>query len=589
MTILEFIRKNSLMVLIVIVAVGAGLVMMDYSGKGSAFSRDFYIRVDDVGYSYPEAAALGENGKQYLSSLISATGELTEHLDADGNGTIDSAEQPAAIAWQQEHPEVFQSLNDLRSVYAAWHYGVAKDGEVNVAINRAMLQAEADRLGLHPSEEQIDAYLRSLPAFKKEDGSFNLDLYRRLAGYRHGNVSRVHEEALRGVVADIIIWDALQKMVSDNIAFNTKAQTTYLDAISQNISGITAFIPSSAIPAAPDPTEEELRAYWEQHKENYKSDEQRIISVYTLTPGEGSNTENLLATADEILQELSLANGQGLDGILDRASKNPQYEPFTYLQADGSTLQSYELATQQELAERLQDTVNDNGKDVPLAAIAFSEVENVATPEIYQSAKANGTADRLVAIRQIRGFYTTADGKLKLVRIEAVKPPTVLDYEEAKDRALTDCRKERADNALKCKAQEIYEQIQKNLGEKGLRNAFEIASTSGGAVEDFGPLAMGQLNTVLPTGVSDADLIGTPSGKLAPLATLPNGARITAVSRRTVEKSPSATMRRQLMELPMQNDQLRAEMMQEWQNAGFSRFNVQLSSSVRTVQNSGEE
>ena len=145
MTILEFIRKNSLMVLIVIVAVGAGLVMMDYSGKGSAFSRDFYIRVDDVGYSYPEAAALGENGKQYLSSLISATGELTEHLDTDGNGTIDSAEQPAAIAWQQEHPEVFQSLNDLRSVYAAWHYGVAKDGEVNVAINRAMLQAEADR------------------------------------------------------------------------------------------------------------------------------------------------------------------------------------------------------------------------------------------------------------------------------------------------------------------------------------------------------------------------------------------------------------------------------------------------------------
>ena len=85
MTILEFIRKNSLMVLIVIVAVGAGLVMMDYSGKGSAFSRDFYIRVDDVGYSYPEAAALGENGKQYLSSLISATGELTEHLDTDGN------------------------------------------------------------------------------------------------------------------------------------------------------------------------------------------------------------------------------------------------------------------------------------------------------------------------------------------------------------------------------------------------------------------------------------------------------------------------------------------------------------------------
>ena len=589
MTILEFIRKNSLMVLIVIVAVGAGLVMMDYSGKGSAFSRDFYIRVNDVGYSYPETAAMGENGKQFLSSLISATGELTEHLDADGNGAIDPSEQPAAIAWQQEHPEVFRSLNDLRSVYAAWHYGVAKDGEVNVAINRAMLQAEADKLGLHPSEEQIDAYLRALPAFKKKDGSFDLDLYRRLAGYRHGNTNRVHEEAFRGVVSDLIIWDALRKMVGDGVAFNAKAQVAYLDAISQSISGITAFIPSSAAPAAPDPTEDELKAYWEQHKENYKSDERRSISVYTLTPGEGGNSENLLATADEILQELSLANGQGLDDILDRASKNPQYEPFSYLQADGSALQSYELSTQQELAELLRDTVNDNGKDTPLATIAFSEVENVATPEAYLAAKTNGTADRLVAIRQIRGFYTTPDGKLKLVRIEAVEPPTVLSYEKAKERALVDCRKERADHALRQYAQKIYDQIQSALAEKGLRDAFEIATTAGSTVEDFGPLAMGQLNTILPSGVSDADLIGTPSGKLAPLAILPDGARITAVSRRTVENSPSATIRRQLMELPMQNEQLRAEMMQEWQNDGFTRFKVQLSTSVRTTRDSGEE
>lgn len=589
MTILEFIRKNSMLVLIVIVAVGAGLVMMDYSGKGSAFSRDFYIRVNGVGYSYPETAALGENGKQYLSSLISATSELSDHLDANGNGIIDPDEEPAAIAWQQEHPEVLQSMNNLRTIYAAWHYGVAKDGEVNVAINRAMLQAEADALGMHPSEEQIDAYLRSLPAFKKEDGSFNLDLYRRLTGYHHGNISRVHEEAFRGAVSDIMIWEAIREIVGDGIAYNTKAQAAYLDSISQNISGITAFIPATAIPAVPEPTEEELHAYWEQHKENYKSDERRIISVYTLTPKEGSNQENLLATADEIMQELSLANGQGLDGILDRASKNRQYEPFTYLLADGKTSQNYELATQQQLAEQLKDRVNDNGQDVPLADIAFSEVENVATPEKYLAAKTNGTADRLVAIRQIRGFYTTEDGKLKLVRIEAVETPTVLSYEEAKSRAREDFCKERADIALRQHTEKLHDQIQKAINEKGLRGAFELATAAGGTVEDFGPLAMGLVSTVLPEGVSDPDLIGTPSGKLAPLAILPEGARITAVSSRTIESSPAMTMRRQLMELPAQNERLRAEMMQEWQNAGFTRFNVQPSASVRTRQNSNEE
>ena len=187
MTILEFIRKNSLLVIIVIAAVGAGLVMMDYSGKGSAFSRDFYIRVDGTSYDYAETANMGENGKHFLSSLYSATRELIEPLAGDNVSGSDEQLQAALAAWQQEHPDVVQSLNMLNEVYSDWHYGVTKDEAVNVALNRAMLHAEADKLGLHPSEEQIDAFLRSLSAFRTPDGSFNTELYRRLTGYRHGH------------------------------------------------------------------------------------------------------------------------------------------------------------------------------------------------------------------------------------------------------------------------------------------------------------------------------------------------------------------------------------------------------------------
>ena len=69
MTFLEFIRKNSLLVLIVIVAIGAGLIMMDYSGQGSAFSRDFYIQVNGTNYQYPEAYNLGENGSSVIQNI----------------------------------------------------------------------------------------------------------------------------------------------------------------------------------------------------------------------------------------------------------------------------------------------------------------------------------------------------------------------------------------------------------------------------------------------------------------------------------------------------------------------------------------
>ena len=584
MTILEFIRKNSLLVIIVIAAVGAGLVMMDYSGKGSAFSRDFYIRVDGTSYDYAETANMGENGKHFLSSLYSATRELIEPLAGDNVSGSDEQLQAALAAWQQEHPDVVQSLNMLNEVYSDWHYGVTKDEAVNVALNRAMLHAEADKLGLHPSEEQIDAFLRSLSAFRTPDGSFNTELYRRLTGYRHGHGNRVQEELFRGVVADILIWEGLRSLMGKDVSFNSGTQETLLDALRQSVTGRTAWLPSEKVSSPPEPTEDELKAYWENHKQNYMSDERRIVSVYTLTPTDEGNMENLLSTADMLMQDLSLANGRGLDKLLAEAQQNPEYDPFNYVGEDGSTHRTFPLSTQEELAQSLKDEVNFEGNDVPLAKVAFSEIEQAPDPATYEAASAAGNAEQNLSIRQIRGFYTSSDGKLKLVRIEAIERPSPLAYEQAREKALTDFRKEREANALQLAAEKLYKEMQEALSEKGLQGAFDLASAAGAIVEDFGPAELFKPTSVLPSGVSDTDMMATPSGKLTPLVVQPTGARFTCITGRTVEDSPAITMQKRMFDMPRLNSQLRNSMMQEWQNAAYSRFDVQLAPSVRTVQ-----
>lgn len=485
MTILEFIRRNSLLVLIVIVGVGAGLVMMDYSGRTSAFSRDFYIKVNGTGYSYAEVASLGENGKEFLASLFTATRQRIDQFDADENGQFDEKESEALDAWQKAHPEVVRFYNQLNSIYSAWTYGVAHSDAENVAINRAMIKAEADALGLHPSEEQIDAYLRAMPAFQKEDGSFNTELYSRLAGFRRGTPNRVQEELFRDVIADMMIWESLQSIVSGGVRYNAQAQLAQMDALTQSVSGRTAWLPQEAAPTPAEPTEEELKAYWEEHKDAYKSPERRIISVYTLTPGAESTMENLLYTADGLMQELSQANGQGLDKILADAAENAEYDPFTYLQADGSTHVTYPLSTQEQLKEELKDTVNYEGEESPLSQVAFSEISEAPTAEAYEAAAAAGNAEANLSIKQIRGFYNTADGKLKLVRIEAVEPPAVLPYEEAKERALADFRSVRAVNALSDYAHKVYEEMTQLVEEKDLAAAFAHAVQAGAKAEFY--------------------------------------------------------------------------------------------------------
>lgn len=589
MTILEFIRKNSFLVLIVIFGVGAGLVVMDYAGKGSAFSQDYYIKVNGTRYDYADTMQLGENGKEYLASLVRATRQVVDQFDVNEDGQFDENEAAALQAWQNEHPEFEQFYGLLNHIYSMWNYGQADHDSDNVGIVRALLKAAADELGLHPSEEQIDNYLRSMPVFKQKDGTFNMELYHRLTGFRHGVANRKQEELFRDVIADMIRWEALQAIVMDGVAYNTKAQLEQLNSFLQSASGRTAWLPTSAVPTPAEPTEDELKAYWETHKEAYKSDERRIVSIYTLSPAKESNMENLLSTTDMIMQDLSLANGQGLDKLLKEAANNPEYDPFNYLQEDGSTHITYDLATRAELKDRLAEIVNYDGNETPLAEVAFAEVKEAPGAADYKAATEKGTADKLVSIKQIRGPYITNDEKIKLIRVEAIEAPGTLPYEEARSKALADCRTERAEQALQTAAEKLYSEMQTTLADKSIQEAFKLAAEAGAQVEMYGPLNMADLSTTLPSGMTDANILSTPSGKLMPLAVLPDGARISSVDKRTVEDSPALAMQKRLYRLPLENMRLRRFMMQEWLNAAYTRYNVQLSPHVRLRGNTTED
>lgn len=583
MNVLEFIRRNSLLVLIVIAAVGLGLVMMDYSGKGSYFSRDFYIQVNGTGYSYPETANLGENGQQYLQSLYSATTtKLRNQFDVNEDDTLSEDEEAAMQAWMTEHPEYSEFMNHISSVLNGWAFGYADDAGVNVAVNRAVLRAEAEQLGIAPSKEQVDAYLENMPAFKKADGSFDQELYRRLTGFRDGMSDNVQEAAFRSVVSDMMIWDVLTDLLTDGVHYQTKTVSDLVDMLVQQVSGKTAWLPASAAPAPAAPTDEELKAWWEEHKDQFKSEERRIVSVYTLTPGEGSSIEALMSTADNLMQDLSQANGKGFDTLLAAAAENPENEPFTYLTADGKSHVTLPLSTLAEAAPALQQEVDHNGKTATLAEIAFKEVDSAPTVAAYEAAEQAGTADELATITQVRGSFPTKDGKLIIIRVEAAEPPTVLDFETAKPAALAALTKERADHALEMAAQELFGKMEAALPEGGVEAAMKLAAEAGAEVSDFGPVSVGLAeNGELPQGLEPQALMSVSSGKLAPLNVLADGARITAVTGRQVQDSADFTALKAFRLIPTQNAQLRAAVLQDWLINAYGRYQVQLSDHVK--------
>lgn len=578
MSVLELIRKNSIIVLVAVFGVGVGLIMMDYADKGSMIGGNSYVTVNGTGYSYQEIFNLGENGKEYIQQLVQASnGKLVDRFDADDNDSLSDDERAALQAYAQQHPEYDNFAAVAQDTLRMWCYGGSENAETNIAINRAVLQHEAKELGIAPSKEQIDAYIQSIPAFRKADGNFDTDLYNRMIGTYKGVSNNSQEKAFRSLISDMMVWEALTAMLTDDLRYNSKATGNIIDALTQKINGKTAWLPASAVSAPAEPSEEEIKAYWEGHKDNYKSTERRIVSLYTLTPDKESSIEALMATADIIMQDLSLANGKGFDKLLASAAENPENEAFSYLLENGSSHATFPLCTQDEAPAELKAEVNHNGQRVSLAQIAFTEVDSAPAPAEYEAAAKAGNADNLAGITQVRGYFTADNGKLVFLRVEAIETPQVLAFEAARESAKADLMKERADNALDIAARKLYEEMEAATAES-VDAAFAKATAAGATVEEFGPVGVGLMAdpAKLPSHMDTQALLSVSSGKLAPIVITPEGARISAVTGRTCEDSQEYTAMKAFSMIPQQNAQLKGLLLVDWLSNAYRRFEVSL-------------
>ncbi len=582
MNILEFIRKNSILVIIVIAGVGAGLLMMDYGNKSSSISGDFYIQVDGTSYSAQEAYNLGGNGEGYLRQLISAAPKkLRTRFDIDQNEQLDDAEMASLQAYLQESPQIQASMNKLESIYQAWGYGQVKQEEINFAVNRAIIQAEGKALGIYPSKEQIDSYIEAMPAFINVDGSFDQKLYRSMSGYRGDLADNATEKAFRSVIADIIVWESLQKLLTKDMAPQSQSEIALLDANMQDMYGKTAWLDASLIESS-TPTEEESKTYWEENKENYLSEEQRIVSIYTLTPSAESNIDDLMTTAELLMQDIAQSNGTGIDELLATAAENPENAPFTYLTTEGKSHITLPACTKANAATELLQEIEGKDGLIPLSQIAFT-VDGAPSMETYNKAIAAGQAAPATNIKQIRGFYPTQTGTLVMLIVNATEAPTVLPYEQAKEASDIDYIADSKLKNLTTKANELQESMQAALEKDGLDAAFQLATEASAEVADFGPVAI-EANTDLPQALDPTALLAVASGQFAPIVITPAGARISAVTNRTVMDGPEIAAFKTMQMLPMSSAKLQQQILIDWLHMSYQKFAVKLNESL-TQQN----
>ncbi len=576
---LDFIRRNSIIVVVAIVAVAAGLIISDYAGKGSSFSGDYKVKVNGTGYTIVDQDNLGANAISHLQGLYRMTLEkYRAPFDLNGDGQLDDKEQQTFATVISGNPEAMGNLNYFEDILSTWSMGSSQEADLNVLTTRMLIRENGAAYGIAPDKEQVDAFIRALPAFRNEDGSFDQEAYFRVCGYRKGQENREGERSFRNLISDLMIWQSLQALLTSDLAYYAPAEEALVDVEAQELLLKTAWLPRSRFAPASDPTEEEIKAFWEERRDRYKSDEKRVISLYIVkgaakADGTAPTEEELTAATGNYMDMLSASNAKGMDGMLAAASKDEDFAPFTYEKT------TFDLASRNDLPEALKATVDTGTNLTPLGEIAF-EVEKAPAVEAYEKDKAAGLLDERVTLEQLRGFYPLQDGSQALVRVEAILAPETLPYEEARGRALADLKEQTTDEALKKAADDLHARMVEAAAGEGLGKAFELAEAAGAEAAPYGPVQLGTQDT-LPEGLNVGILATVKTGSIAPLMPAANGVRIAAVESRSVVRSPQTEALKNARILPLRNMQLRRKMMIDWLEHAYRQYQVQFGQGVK--------
>ncbi len=153
-----------------------------------------------------------------------------------------------------------------------------KEQALDRMISRRLFQLQAEKMDVEVGDEELAAAIQSIPAFQ-EQGSFNAQVYRAFLAQNRLTPS-VFEQDLR---SDLRVTK-VQSLMQDSV--KVSEDEIYAKYLEQNERMTVSYALIKAEDRAPEgkPTEEEIVAYYDLHKEEFRTDDQ-VNAVFTyVTP-----------------------------------------------------------------------------------------------------------------------------------------------------------------------------------------------------------------------------------------------------------------------------------------------------------------
>lgn len=322
----------------------------------------------------------------------------------------------------------------------------------NFVWNGVVLREEAERLGIRPSDAEIEAGIKTIPLFQT-NGVYDSSKYSGFVANALGSRGMT-PEALEQIVGDDVRLTRLKTLLGATLAPAAgEARSIFELRHGQFECSVVRFQFADFLKAQ-QPGEDDAKKAYEERKSTLKTDELRKVKVVAFTAEKDGKP---------------LAGKERVDAFVKLSEKAQEF----------MVAMTEPNAKFDEIASRLGAVV----KETP----AFSEENPPA--EIDKSPKAAEAAFKLTkdqpnsdAVQGEKGYY--------LLQLADIEPAREKTFDEAKAGLIEALKNERAQEAMTLRATEVRNKIDADL--KLAKPFAEAATAAGVKAETFPPFSLAE-------------------------------------------------------------------------------------------------
>lgn len=468
-----------------------------------------------------------------LSFGIWGIGDIFRNRGADttvatvGDTKIDVQELNQAV--RQDEQQLRQMLRGAPlDPEQLKQFGIV-DTALQRLINRDLIDLEVNHLRLAVGDDAVYQAIASNPAFRNESGGFDRQRYKLLL-----DSQRMSEQQFEAQIRTNLVRVHLNQALVDGVAAAPElVDTLYRARAERRVADIVALPPSAAGDPG-NPSDADLAAFYDQHKESFRTPELRSFDVGLLL-------------VDDVAAGIKVPDDKLRDEYQNRIAEFQTPEQRHVLQIlapDEAKAKEaeVELASGKDFAKVAADVAGNAPDTIDLGFLKRTDIPPLLADIIF-SLKTGETSQ---PVQSTFGWH--------ILRITEVKPEETQSFEAAKGQLATEVARDMAGDQISKMANQIDDALAGGSSFAEVTKRFDLKMTKIENADEHGRNADGApANVPQPTTEILRTAFGTAEGKASQLNDIQeNGYYILQVDKVT----PSTVK-------PL--DDVRAQAIQLWQ------------------------